>query len=204
MCMVLQEHECILERWRWHCACVHVSGRGVSRWMHFWLAVVEEWCWPESVDATNTMDNAGIMNKWFAYRIKIDVNKTDGVARGELAECLVGKCAYWVGKSSKMALSDPQSVLLAADDVPLSVHLRERLSMATEWSPHMPATSPPYEWRFVSLQSSVFVQHTFVAKYVRLGSTWWLKSCVCDQRETGVCKKAPPPFLCAATALAKA
>lgn len=79
MCTIPQERECVLERWR-HCAYVCVSGRGVSWSVCFWLIVVEKWCWPESVDATNAMDNAGIMNKWFACRIKIYMNKNDGVA----------------------------------------------------------------------------------------------------------------------------
>lgn len=34
------------------------------------------------------MDNAGITNKWFAYRIKFYVNKPDVVAGGEPAEAL--------------------------------------------------------------------------------------------------------------------
>ena len=34
------------------------------------------------------MDNAGIMNKWFAYRINIYMNKNDGIAGGEPAETL--------------------------------------------------------------------------------------------------------------------
>lgn len=72
-----------------------VSGRGVSWWMCFWLVVVEEWCWPESVDATNTMGNAGIMNKWFVYRIKIYVNKNDGVAGEEAAETLADSACTW-------------------------------------------------------------------------------------------------------------
>lgn len=40
------------------------------------------------LDATNTMDSAGIMNKWFAYRIQIYMSKKNGVAGGEHAETL--------------------------------------------------------------------------------------------------------------------
>lgn len=34
------------------------------------------------------MDNAGITNKWFAYRINICMNKNGGVAGGKAAETL--------------------------------------------------------------------------------------------------------------------
>lgn len=81
VCMVLQEHECILERWRWHCAYVCFWEKCIL--VGVLLAGCR--CWLESVDATNTMDNAGIMNKRLPHRIKIYLNKNDGVAGGEPA-----------------------------------------------------------------------------------------------------------------------
>lgn len=202
--MILQEYECILERWRWHCAYVCVSGRGVSWWMCFWLVVVEEWCWPESVDATNTMDNADIMNKWFAYRIKIYVNKNDGVAGEEPAETLAESVHAQQEVLKDVTVRHTLNYSPCCCSRPSICALEGKTGYGNRVvTTHASNITPLGMKVHVIAEQRIGAAH-FCAKYVRVSSTWWLKSCVCDQRETGVRKRAPPPFLCAATALAKA
>lgn len=132
------------------------------------------------------------------------MNKNDGVAGGDPAETLAEDVHTQQESPPRChCLTYLKLSFLLVMFQYLCTWKEEWGGMAVERWQHVPATYPPSEWRFVSSQSSTLVQHALVAKYVRVGSTWWFRSCVCEQRETGVCGKAPPPFLCAATALAK-